>query len=112
MWFRKSRHKGQSRHSLGSRPIAHVIFVHSELADSSGLHIDDARINLPEFFVAQAPFVHLAGTEVLAESIRLVHHPPQQVASFWMVEVKSDPVFAWIGVVVIGAAIEIAADAV
>ena len=101
--------KGQAREGLRSRSVAHVVVIGAGFAEAGGLQIDDARIDLAQFVVTEAPLFHLAGAEVFADSVGVTDHPLEQFAALGMVQVEGDAVFAWVGVVVVGAAIKVAA---
>ncbi len=108
----KTRQKRQPRERLRGGTVADVILVHARLTHAGGLHIDDARIDLAQFLVAETPLVHLAGTEVLANRVRIAHQAAKQVATLRMIQVEGDSILAGIGVVEVSGAIVVAADAV
>src|SRR5216684_4944011 len=110
MRLRQTGHKGQARHCLCGGSVADVVLVGAKFSYPGGLRIVNTEIQPTQFLVAEIPFVHLAGTEVLADCIGLAHHLAQQVTSLGMIEIERDAVLAWIGVVVIPAAIKVPAD--
>src|SRR5581483_1756249 len=86
--------------------------VNARLAHPGGLQIDEPGIDPAQFLVAEAPLVHLARAEVFADRVRIADHPLEQVSTLGMVEIESDAVFAGVGIVEVGTAVVVAADAV
>src|SRR5579863_280459 len=94
MGFRQTRKKRQSRECLRGGSVTYIVFIDPRFADAGGLQIDDPRIDLAQFLVTEIPLVHLAGTEIFADSVGVAYHPPQQIAAFGVIEVERDPVLA------------------